>query len=106
MGFLYDDLPKPKEGRMWWSGLIATNPASFDEPIYITLPDFDPNLRIGPCLWQSRGDNLLWEYSVGSLETDTQLRPHDLLPKRGNPCLVVFDQRHIPWVVVWWPYGS
>lgn len=32
---------------------------------------------------------------------------HDVvMPYRGDPCLVIFDNDNRPWITVWWPYGS
>lgn len=62
---------------------VAENAVDFTDEIEVILPDFDDNMRWGPCRWQSRD-------AIG-------------LPKRGDECLVMFDNRNQPWIVAWWP---
>src|SRR4029077_17147398 len=106
-GFLYEDLPQTEEGRMWWFAVVASNPVAFDEELFVTIPEFDPDLLVGPCFWQSRGSNLEWEFTTdyGDI-SGGEMRVHDVLPGRGDRCLVVFDNRKQPWVVAWWPYAT
>jgi len=69
-----------------WFAFIATAPADLSEKVYVTIPDFDPALRFGPCRWQARSDTAL--------------------PDRGDRALVQRDNRGEWWVVAWWPFGD
>lgn len=79
-----DKLPRPSVYSTAWYGKIAKAPTDITDTLEIVLPDFDEQLRWGPCRWQSRDDVSL--------------------PKRGDSCLVLFDNRNKPWVVAWWPF--
>lgn len=67
---------------------IATEPATLDEKVYVTLPNFGNGvLQFGPCRWQAR-DGVS-------------------LPTRGDHALVIFDDDDAePWVVAWWPFDT
>ena len=65
-------------------GTIAEDAGSLADPVEVILPDFDSDMRWGPCLWQSRDPISL--------------------PLRGDKCLVVFDNRMNPWILAWWPF--
>lgn len=70
-----------------WFGLIAstgTNDPS--DLVKVVIPDIDPKRTFGPCRWQPRGDG---EF-----------------PARGDKCLVLFDNRRTPWVIMWWPFDD
>jgi hypothetical protein len=67
-----------------WLGRVARTVTQLDEPVLVTIPDWDDELQWGPCRWQSRDDTNL--------------------PRRGDHCLVIFDNRREPWVVSWWPF--
>lgn len=84
MSELYEDMAPVNELGQVWKGLIAQNAASLTNKLYVTIPDLDPTLRVGPCRWQSRD-------AVS-------------LPVRGDRCLVIFDNDREPWIVAWWPY--
>lgn len=62
---------------------IATSPADLGTKLYVTIPNFDPKLRFGPCRWMPRGATL---------------------PTRGDQALVEFDDNGEAWVVAWWPF--
>lgn len=68
-----------------WRGKIASSPPDFTTKVYVTIPDLDPNLKIGPARWQTRDP-------VG-------------LPVKGDDCLVILDNDNEPWVVMWWPFA-
>jgi hypothetical protein len=68
-----------------WSGVIAVGADDMADRVHVTIPDFDPQLRIGPCRWQSRDDT-----------------SH---PARGDWCLIAFDQRGEATVISWWPFA-
>lgn len=75
-----DDDPRPPLGA--YAGEIAAD-AEVDEPVPVTLGAFDGGLHLfGPCPWMPRGD---------------------VLPTRGDRCLVVFDDDGAPWVIAWEP---
>lgn len=65
-------------------GTVAKTAADFTTLVPVILPEFDPHLEWGPCFWQSRDATSL--------------------PAKGDPCLVVFDNRRQPWIVAWWPF--
>lgn len=67
-----------------WRGTFANDPADVSARADIIIPDMDPTLRFTDCRWQSRDEVSL--------------------PRRGDPCLVIFDNDREPWVVAWWPY--
>jgi hypothetical protein len=82
MGAMYDDIRHHHltlDG--FWSGKIAVTPASVNLPTEVTLNAFDRNLRWGPAKWQPFGTEK---------------------PQRGDECLVVFDEKQRPYVVIWW----
>lgn len=60
-------------------GVIATAPDA-NGHVYVTLPTFDSERRLGPCPYTPRG-------------TAT--------PSRDASCLVAFDEALRPWVVTW-----
>jgi hypothetical protein len=58
------------------AGVIATTLASEDDELFVVIPEYDPNVRFGPCPFTGP------------------------LPTRGDDCLVIFDDERQPWVVV------
>lgn len=66
-------------------GTVAKDAIDFADLVPVILPDFDDTLQWGPCRWQSRDDVSL--------------------PRRGDQCLVIFDNRHNPVIVQWWPFS-
>jgi len=62
-------------------GKIATEPDS-DGRVEVVTPGFSDDLRHGPCPVMPRGE---------------------LMPKRGDRCLVAFDEGRRPWVIAWEP---
>jgi hypothetical protein len=84
---LLENTPRPADAKAGgWFGIIARDVTNLDERAWFILPEFDIDIQWGPARWQAR---------------DTVS-----LPVRGNACLVVFDNRHNPWVVCWWPFDS
>lgn len=66
-----------------YEGMIARDVPDVDEMLTVTLADFDDGRQLfGPCPWVPRAD---------------------MLPARGDRCLVVFSDADDPWVVAWWP---
>jgi hypothetical protein len=65
----------------FWSGRIANDVGGDDEPVYVVIPAFDNSFRFGPCKWSTKVQ---------------------LLPRRGDECLVVFDEKQRPYVIDWW----
>jgi hypothetical protein len=61
---------------------FATSPSDEFEQARVVVPRMSVNLSIGPCPW-------------GPLRSR--------LPKRGDRCLVLFDDNNEPWIVMWWP---
>lgn len=79
-----DLMPEKEEGRIIWTGVVAATAVDFTTLVPVTLPDYDPTLQWGPCRWQSRD-------AVS-------------LPRKGDDCLVVFDNKNDPWIIAWWPF--
>jgi hypothetical protein len=79
-----DLIPPASEGRLVWYGTIGRDAVDLTDQVPVILPEFDEHLEWGPCPWQSR----------------------DLtsLPAKGDACLVIFDNRRVPWIVAWWPF--
>jgi len=84
MSHLFDDVPPRPAMKQAWAGVVATAAPNMSSDVWVTIPDLDPDTRVGPCHWQSRNN------------ID--------LPDRGDTCLVIFDNDNQPWVVCWWPY--
>lgn len=80
---MYDEPVVVPDLNFLWHGKIASNPPDFKTRVYVTIPDLDPDLKIGPARWQTRDP-------IG-------------LPVKGDDCLVIFDNDREPWVVMWWP---
>lgn len=60
-------------------GTVATTVTSPDDDLYVTVQAFDGGrVQWGPCPWS----------------------PSSALPTRGEDCLVLFDERETPWVMV------
>lgn len=81
-----DQFPLQLAAPHIWEGFIATNPNDISTKVFVTIPDYDPELRFGPCRWQSRDASTL--------------------PERGDPCLVIMDNNRNIWVVAWWPFNE
>ena len=63
-------------------GVIANDVAALDDELYVTIAGFDGGRQLwGPCAWS----------------------PSTTLPKRGEECLVLFDERETPWVMALTP---
>jgi hypothetical protein len=78
---LYDGLPNQETLDGFWSGKIANDPGSIEEPVFVTINSFSKIHRFGPCKWTERVDKL---------------------PARGDDCLVGFDENQRPYVIGWW----
>jgi len=69
-----------------WLGKFATNVGDLNDLAPVIIPDFDPNLQWGPARWQTRDDVTL--------------------PRKGDACLIAFDNHRNPWVIAWWPFSG
>lgn len=76
--------PDQFEGQVAHYAIIGATATDMADLLPVIIPEFDPHLLWGPCRWQSRD-------AIS-------------LPAKGNPCLVMFDNRRDPWIVVWWPF--
>ena len=76
-----DIQPDYEQQHATWRGVIAKDAEDENEELPVILPDWDPDLQWGPCEWTFK-DNVN-------------------LPKRGDDCLVVFDNNHKPWIASW-----
>lgn len=86
---VYEDMAPVPQLSMLWDGIVDSDPANFNEKIYIIIPDMqsdpsDPPIRIGPVRWMPRD-------AVS-------------LPQKGNTCAVIFTNDREPWVIAWWPF--
>jgi hypothetical protein len=72
------DSTLPIDRVPWYGRIVAPQPVSTTDPIYVVIPDLDPTWVIGPAKWSSV---LLADAVVGAT------------------CLIVFDNQHTPWVV-------
>lgn len=68
-----------------WRAIIATNAVQITDPVMVTIPAFDENLRWGPCPWMPRGNSITF-------------------PTRGDAALVMFDNERTPWIISWVPF--
>jgi len=83
MSELYEEAPIENTLDGAWRGTIATDAANMDDTVEVLLRSHDGKHRFGPAQWVARG--------------------HEL-PERGNQCLVVFDEKSMPYVIAWWPF--
>jgi hypothetical protein len=81
---LFDDTEPVRHVAKTWQGVFSRDVADLTNLAYVTIPDMDPHLEIGPCRWQSRDQVSL--------------------PVKGDVCLVIFDNDNAPWIAVWWPF--
>lgn len=66
-----------------FSGKIATSALDITDQVMVTITGFNSKLRWGPCKWMPRPG---------------------VYPTRGDACIVMFDDRNIPYVIGWWPF--
>ena len=79
---MYDDLPEIQHGiEGMFAGKIASKPANVNAPVMVTIPAWDDHIKIGPCAWVTKGSSL---------------------PKRGQNCMVIFDNNQQAVVTAWW----
>lgn len=62
-------------------GIIAETPASYNDLVYVILPEFDPDQAWGPYRWTHNGTHI---------------------PQSGDDCLVAYSNRREGWVIAWW----
>lgn len=111
MSALYGSITWPAAIQGLWEGTIATTPATVDEKVLVTLnpqnlPDgFSPDFQWGPCVWQPRLEPATVDVSESGEAAHLIDVPKLLLPKRGDGCLIGFDENDRAWVLSWWPYG-
>jgi hypothetical protein len=86
-----------------WQGLIAQAPTTLDERVYVTLPDFEPLLRFGPCRWMPRLQTATVNVAEGAEAAHTIEVAQAMWPAKGDLCLICFDNQGEPWVAAWWP---
>lgn len=104
---IVDDLPNLHQPmQRVWQGEFATTPASVSQLVDIILPDFTRTLRFKKCRWTPRVETITLPTTPAGTPTHTHnvTVAELLLPKRGDPCLCVFDNARQLWVVMWWPY--
>lgn len=71
-------------------GVVARDPQTVDEPLWVRIPSFDADHEFGPAPWQPR------------IVSDSEFG----FPTRGDRCLIAVSEiGEDPWVVNWWPYG-
>jgi hypothetical protein len=69
-----------------WAAVIASGAVDFSDWVDVVIPNLDGN-----------GGDLRWQ--------DVRWQPRDgnLLPKRGDECVVILDDNNEFWIPVWWP---
>jgi hypothetical protein len=99
---------------LWYAIIATTIPqpatvAKLQQPIYLTVPDIDPNSLWGPCYWMPRVipeqvDVSEPPDSHGDAEPSHIITiPKIIMPTKGDAALMAFDNRKNNWVVSWWP---
>lgn len=86
-----DDARKNRTPRNWgipFSARFAADAVAIGDLLLIIIPSFgdsdSSDLTWGPCSWAPE-----W----GAVT----------LPQKGDPCLVMFDDQRVPWVIRWRP---
>jgi hypothetical protein len=70
--------PTTPDVRSVVRGVIANTPLNSQDDLYVTVPGFDGSrVRWGPCAWS----------------------PSTAIPRRGDDCLLLFDEQETPWVM-------
>lgn len=109
---IIDDLPsKHKTLSKIWTGVIASTPQVPSDLVDVRIPDFSPDVRWTDCFWEPRLYGFVEGEVIGvddDSNSDVIVTVDNLgkvlFPKRGNPCLCIFDNYNRIWVVMWWPY--
>lgn len=65
-----------------WAAQVSRGADESTDLIYVVIPDYDAAAVFGPARWPAIGD---------------------LLPARGDKCLVGVDNQSNIWVIVWVP---
>ena len=81
---LFPDVGADIEAGRAYEALIDNTAADANDEVYVTIDEFDPNQRWGPCPYTPRGTTY---------------------PTAGERALVVFSNTLVPWIVVWGPNG-
>ena len=66
-----------------WSGWIAEDAVDTQDRVSVVIPGLDQTIRWEDCRWPTRSDSPA--------------------PRRGDECVVVFDNNDEMWVTMWWP---
>jgi hypothetical protein len=97
---IYDALPERRGISPIWQGWIVKDINALDVLASVIIPDIDSDLQIDGCMWMPRPP-----LSTTFVPPST-LNQTLIWPKRGDDCLVVFDNDNRPWITVWWPYAN
>jgi hypothetical protein len=106
-----------KLGRVW-QARISRDVATWTARAYFVIPALDDTLELGPSRWQTRSAPLSEVSPTSVSAINSAITVSDLkiavaaaferikLPKKGDSCLVIFDNDMEPWIISWWPYGG
>lgn len=72
-----------------WYAYFTVRAESMEDKLFVVIPDIDRKYKWGPVRWEPHVrlilDAPIYEF-----------------PERRSNALVVFDNRRLPWVVMWW----
>jgi len=83
MTFMHEETERPVANQHVWQGTIASDAQDSLDPVDVIIPNIDDRTRWEDCPWMPR-DNVS-------------------KPKRGDDCVVTFDNNRRVTVVAWWP---
>lgn len=98
-----------------WNATVAADVTALTELAAVTIPRISATLRIVGVKWQPRPSALsvtdpatraalAAATTLAELQTALLTALDDLLmPKRGDACLVIFDDTGQPWITNWEP---
>jgi hypothetical protein len=87
-----------------WQAVVAADITNIRAPMFVIVPDIDPTLRHGPCRWQVRFESERTDVSEGAESSHLITQSKFIYPKKGDLCLLCFDNRLELWVPLYWPH--
>ncbi len=86
-----------------WQAVVAQDLTSVRQQMFVIVPDIEPTLRHGPCRWQVRFEPEHVDVSEGDESSHKITQSKFIYPKKGDMCLLCFDNRLELWVPLYWP---